>query len=98
MKKILKNLNGRITKQDDMIKCKPVELSYNYLYISGVGVVGLAIVGYLLYNKFKKQEQNLIDDPPPSNVSHGNTEIELKRDIFEMYLTISIKYIQNKRI
>ena len=36
---------------------------------------GLAIGGYLLYSKFKKQEQNLIDVPPPP---------EPKRDIFEM--------------
>ena len=48
-------------------------------------VVGLAIVGYLLYNKFKKPEQNLIDAPPLSNVSNVSTKIEPKRDIFEMY-------------
>ena len=53
-KQELKNLNEQITKQDDMIECKPAELSNNYLYISGVSVVGLAIIGYLLYNKFKK--------------------------------------------
>ena len=68
-----------------MIERKPVELSNNYLYISGVSVVGLAIAGYLLYNKFKKPEQNLIEVPPPSNVSHANTKIERKRDISEMY-------------
>ena len=82
-KEELKHLNEHITKQDDMIECKPVELSNNYLYISGVSVVGLAaIAGYLLYNK---PEQNLIGVPPVSNVSNVNTEIELKRDIFEMY-------------
>ena len=75
-----------------MIERKPVELSNNYLYISGVSVVGLARIGYLLYNKFKKQEQNLIDVPPPSNVSHANTEIKLTRDIFEVYKKISITY------
>ena len=82
----LKRLNEHITKQDDMIEHKPVKLSNNYLhvYISGASVVGLAIVGYLLYNKFKKPEQNLIDIPPPSNVSNVNTKIEPKRDIFEM--------------
>ena len=69
-----------------MIECKPVELSNNYLYISGVNVVGLAaIAGYLLYDKFKKPEQNLTDVPPTSNVSNVNTKIELKRDIFKMY-------------
>ena len=78
-------MKEQITKQDDMIERKSVELSNNYLYISGVSVVGLAIVGYLLCNKFKKQEQNLIDFPSPSNVSHAYTKIELKRDIIEMY-------------
>ena len=57
-------MNEQITKQDDMIEHKPEEPSKNYLYISGVSVVGLAIVGYLLYNKFKRPEQNLIDVPP----------------------------------
>ena len=84
-KEELKHLNEQITKQDDMIERKPIELSNNYLYISGVSIVGLAIVGYILYNKFKKPEQNLINIPPPSNVSNVNTKIEPKRDIFEMY-------------
>ena len=56
-------MNEQITKQDDMIERKPVELSTNYLHISGVSVVGLAIAGYFLYNKFKKPKQNLIDVP-----------------------------------
>ena len=73
-KEELKRLNEQITKQDNMVERKPMELSNNYLYISGVSVVGLVIVGYLLYNKFKKP-----DVPPPSNVSSVNTEIELKR-------------------
>ena len=64
-----------------MIEHKPVELNNNYLYLSGVNVVGLAaIAGYLLYNKFEKPEQNLIDIPPPSNTSIVNTKIEPKRD------------------
>ena len=75
-KQELKNLNEQITKQDDMIECKPVELSNNYLYISGANVVGLAIIVYLLYNKFKKPKQNLIDIPPLANVSLANTKIE----------------------
>ena len=61
-----------------MIERKLVELSNNYLYISGVSVIGLAIIGYFLYNKFRKPKQNLINVPPPSNVSHANTKIELK--------------------
>ena len=80
-----KKLSEQIKEQDDMVECEPVELSNNYLYISGVSVVGLAIVGYLLYNKFKKPEQNLIDVPPPSNVNYANTKIEPKRDFFEMF-------------
>ena len=84
-KEELKRLNKQITKQDDMIECKSIELSNNYLYISGVSVVGIAIAGYHLYKKFKRPEQNLIDVPPPSNVSNVNTKIEPKRDIFEMY-------------
>ena len=68
-----------------MIERKPVQQTNNYLCISGVSVVGLTIIGYLLYNKFKKPKQNLIDVPPLSNVSHLNTKIEPKRDIFEMH-------------
>ena len=36
-----------------------------------------------MYNKFKKREQNLINVPPPANVSHTNTKIEPKRDILK---------------
>ena len=58
-KEELKPLNEQITKQDNLVEHKPMELSY--LYISGVSVIGLTIGGYLLYNKFKKPEQNLIN-------------------------------------
>ena len=68
-----------------MIEHKPEEPSNDYRYIRGVSVVGLAIIGYLLCNKFRKPKQNLIDIPPPSNVSHANTKIKPKRDIFQMY-------------
>ena len=84
-KEELKNLNEQITKQDDMVECKAVQLSNNYLYISGAIVIGLALIGYLLYDKFKKPEQNLINVPPPSDISNVSTKIELKRNIFEMY-------------
>ena len=53
-KQEVKNLSEQITKQYDMIECKPGEPSNIYLYISGVSVVGLAIAGYLLYNALKK--------------------------------------------
>ena len=81
-KKELKNLKEQITKQGGMVERKPVELSNNYLYINGLSFVGLALGGYLLYKKFKKPEQNLIDVPPPSNVSNVSTKVDLKRDIF----------------
>ena len=78
-KEEVKLFNEQITKQDDMIEHKLVELSNNYLYISGVSVVRIAIAGYLLYKKFNRTEQNLIDIPPPSNVSNVNTKIERKK-------------------
>ena len=79
-KEELKRLNDRITKQDS-IDHKPKPHTNNYVYAGGLSVLGLAIGGYLLYNKFKKPERKLIDVPPPPVV---NTNIESKRDIFEM--------------
>ena len=74
-----------MNRSQNKIEHKPGEPSNNYLYISGVSIVELAIAGHLLYNKLKKPKQNSIDVPPPSNVSHVTTKIESKRDIFEMY-------------
>ena len=74
-------MNEQITKQDDIAEHKPRSDTNAYVYAGGLSVLGLAISGYLLYSKFKKQEQNLIDVPPPS-VSKASTES--KRDIFEM--------------
>ena len=79
-KEELKRLNEQITKQDG-IEYKPKPDTNNYVYVGGLSVFGLAIVGYLLYSKFKKPEQNLIDLPAPP-VAKVNTK--LKRDIFEM--------------
>ena len=67
------------TKQDDTAEHKPRPDTNAYVYAGSV--LGLAIGGYLLYNKFKKPEQNLIDVPPPPVVK---TSTEPKRDIFEM--------------
>ena len=80
-KEELKRLNDRITKQDNIADHKPRPHTNAYVYVGGLSVFGLVIGGYLLYNKFKKPERKLIDVPPPPVV---NTNIESKRDIFEM--------------
>ena len=64
-KEELKHLNDQITKQDYMTDHKPKPNMNNYVYAGSLSVLGLAIGGYLLYNKFEKQKQNLIDVPPP---------------------------------
>ena len=79
-KEELKRLNDQITKQD-RVDHKPRPDTNVYVYAGGLSVRGLAIVRYLLYNKFKKPELKLIDVTPPPVV---NTNIESKRDIFEM--------------
>ena len=80
-KEELKCLNDQITKRDDMVEHKPRLDTSTYVYASSLSLLGLAIGGYLLYNKFKKQKQNLIDVPPPPV---PKTSTEPKRDIFEM--------------
>ena len=80
-KEELKELNEHITKQDDIAEHKPKPNMNNYVYAGSLSVLGLAIRGYLLYSKFKKQERNLIDVPPPPV---PKTSTKPKRDIFEM--------------
>ena len=80
-KEELKHLNEQITKQDDMAEHKPRSYMNNNVYVGSLSVLGLAISGYLLYSKFKKPEQKLIDILAPSMVK---TNTEPKRDIFEM--------------
>ena len=53
----------------------------NYVYAGGLSVLRLAIIVYLLYSKFNKQKQNLIDVPLPPMLKAST---EPKRDIFEM--------------
>ena len=79
-KEELKHLNEQITEQDS-IEHKPRYDKNTYVYASSLSLLGLAIGGYLLYNKFKKPEQNLIDVLPPPV---PKTSTEPKRDIFEM--------------
>ena len=69
----------QITKQDDMADHRPKPDTSTYVYASGLSVLGLAIGGYLLYNKFKKQERNLIDVPPPPV---PKTSTEPKKETF----------------
>ena len=80
-KEELKRLNEQITEQDDITEHKPMPDTSTYVYASSLSVLGLAIGGYLLYSKFKKSEQNLIDVPPPPMIK---TNTEPKRDIFEV--------------
>ena len=75
----LKRLNEQITKQDDMIGHKPGTDTNNYVYVGGLSMFALAIGSYVLYSKFKKPEQNLIDVLIPPMVK---TNTEPKRDIF----------------
>ena len=80
-KEELKRLNEQITKQDNIAEHKPRPHTNVYVYAGGLSVLVLAIGGYLSYNKFKKPERKLIDVPSPPVV---NTNIQPKRDIFEM--------------
>ena len=79
-KEELKHLNEQITKKDS-IDHKPKPDTNTSVYAGSLSVLGLAIGGYFLYNKFKKPERKLIDVPSPP-VAKTNTEP--KRDIFEM--------------
>ena len=80
-KEELKWLNEQITKQDNIAEHKPRSDTNTYVYAGSFSLLGLAISGYLLYCKFKKQKQKLIDvEPPPV----PKTSTEPKRDIFEM--------------
>ena len=74
-------MNEQITKQDDIAEHKQRSDTNSYVYASGLSVLGLATGNHLLYSKFKKQEQNLIDVPP---LPVPKTSTEPKRDIFEM--------------
>ena len=76
-KEELKRLNKQITKEDDIAEHKPKRNTNTYVYAGGLSVLGLAIGGYLLYSKFKKQKQNLIDVPPPPVVKTSTEPKEI---------------------
>ena len=80
-KEELKHLNEQITKQGNIAEHKPRSDTNTYVYAGSLSVLGLAISRYLLYSKFKKPEQNLINVLPPPMVK---TSTEPKRDIIEM--------------
>ena len=61
-KEELKRLNEQITKQDGT-EHKPRSDTNNYVYAGGLSLFALAISRFLLYSKFKKPEQTLIDVP-----------------------------------
>ena len=81
-KEDIKHLNKQITKQDNIAEHKPRPDTSTYVYVGGLSVLGLAIGGYLLYSKFKKYKQNLIDVPPPPVPKTSN---EPKRDILKCF-------------
>ena len=56
-KEELKCLNEQITKQDDMADHKPKPNMNNYVYAGSLSVLGLAIGGYLLYNKLRNKNK-----------------------------------------
>ena len=81
-KEELKRLNEQIRKKDDIAEHKPRPDTSTYVYAGGLSVLGLAIGGYPLYSKFRKQKQNLIDVPPPPV---PKTSTEPKRDILKCF-------------
>ena len=90
-KEELKRLNEQITKQDNIAEHKPRPHTSTYVYAGGLSVLGLAIGGYLLYSKFKKQKLNLIDVPPPpvpKTLALNQKEIFLKcfKNFYHKYI------------
>ena len=76
-----------------MVEHKPRTDTNNYVYVGGLSLFVLAISGYLLFSKFKKPEQILIDVPTPPAVK---TNTEPKRDIFNS-LSLNIPWLKTVR-
>ena len=93
-KEELKRLNEQITKQDNMVDHKPKSNMNNYVYAGGLSVFGLAIGGYLLYSKFKKQKQNLIDVPPPPVPKTSTEPKEIFLKCFKNFYHIIYKWLK----
>ena len=96
-KEELKRLNEQITKQDDIAEHKPRPDTNAYIYASGLSVLGLAISGYLLYNKFKKSEQNLINVPPPPMPKVSTEPKETFLKCFKNFHHIIYKWLKTIR-
>ena len=96
-KEELKHLNEQITKQDDMAEHKPKPDTNTYVYVGGLSVFGLAIGGYLLYSKFKKQEQNLINVPPPPVPKTSTEPKEIFLKCFKNFYHIIYKWLKTIR-
>ena len=93
-KEELKCLNEQITKQEDMAEHKPKPDTNAYVYVGGLSVFGLAIGGYLLYSKFKKQERNLIDIPPPPVPKTSTEPKETFLKCFKNFYHIIYKWLK----
>ena len=93
-KEELKRLNEQITKQDDMADYKPKPDTSTYVYSGGLSVLGLAIGGYLLYSKFKKQKQNLINVPPPPTLKAITDQKETFLKCFKNFYQIIYKWLK----
>ena len=93
-KEELKHLNEQITKQDNMAEHKPRSDTNTYVYAGSLSVLGLAISGHLLYCKFKKQEQNLIDVPPPPVPKASTEQKETFLKCFKNFYHIIYKWLK----
>ena len=93
-KEELKHLNEQITKQDNIAEHKPRPDTSTYVYAGGLSVLGLAIGGYLLYSKFKKQKQNLIDNPPPPVQRLALNQKETFLKCFKNFYHIMYKWLK----
>ena len=64
---------------------------------ASLSVLGLAIGGYLLFSKFKKQERNLIDVPPPPVPRLAWNQKELFLKCFKNFYHIIYKWLKTIR-
>ena len=77
-----------------MVDHKPKSNMNNYVCAGGPSVLGLAIGGYLLYSKFKKQKQNLIDVPHPPVPKTSTEPKEIFFKCFKNFHHIIYKWLK----